>query len=103
MASSEQDPVVRLAAWHLRGLGMTWAAAAALPVPLVLMAAPAPDAQIACLYLGLASAWLSIEIFRFGGAPQSRIAWGAKTLAIAFAVGCNAAEFIALGLAVSIN
>jgi hypothetical protein len=87
----------------LRPLAMTWVAAACLPIPALLMTNPATNAEVACLYLGLASAWLATEILRFGGYPDSRSTWLAKTMAICIALVANAALFVALGLSVSVR
>lgn len=88
---------------QLRQLAMTWTAAASLPLPALLMTNPATNAEVACLYLGLAGAWLATEILRLGGYPESRSTWLAKTLAICVALVANAALFVALGLSVSVR
>jgi hypothetical protein len=87
----------------LRQLATTWTAAACLPLPALLMTNSATNAEVACLYLGLACAWLATEILRVGGYPESRSTWLAKTLAICVALILNAALFVALGLSVSVR
>ncbi|MDB5357873.1 MAG: hypothetical protein JWN24_4326 [Phycisphaerales bacterium] len=87
----------------LRPLATAWAAAAFLPVPLLLMIDPSENAGISCLYLGLASAWLATEILRSGGIPDSRSAWRHKTIAICVALTVNVALFIFLGLSVAVQ
>ena len=87
----------------LQSLAMTWIAAACLPIPALLMTNPATNAEVACLYLGLALAWLATEILRFGGYPELRSTWFAKTIAICIAVMTNAAMFIAFGTMVSVR
>jgi hypothetical protein len=87
----------------LRQSAMTWTAAACLPVPALLMTNPATNADVACLYLGLASAWLATEILRFGGYPDSRSTWLIKTTAIGVALLTNAAMFVAFGTMVSVR
>jgi hypothetical protein len=87
----------------LRLLAMTWTAAACLPMPALLMTNPATNADVACLYLGLASAWLATEVLRFGGYPESGSTWLAKTAAICVALAANATLFIALGTMVSVR
>ena len=57
-------------------------------------------AQVACVYLGLALAWLATEIFRCDGLPVTYVAWHAKMLALWIAVLANVALFIGLGLSV---
>ena len=64
---------------------------------------PATNADVACLYLGLASAWLAIEILRCGGYPRSRAELRAKIGTIWFALAINVAFFIMLGLSVSVR
>jgi hypothetical protein len=87
----------------LRQLAMTWTAAACLPLPALLMTNPATNAEVACLYLGLASAWLATEILRFNGYPESRATWLVKTIAICIALVVNATIFVAFGTMVSVR
>jgi len=87
----------------LRQMAMTWTAAACLPTPALLMTNPATNAEVACLYLGLASAWLATEILRCGGYPDSRSTWLPKTIAICVALVANAAMFIAFGAMVLVR
>jgi len=79
---------------HLREMSMTWIASAMLPLPALLAADPAPDSNLACVYLGLSCAWLAARFFDRPGATQSRSAWCATLLANAVAVGANVAVFI---------
>src|SRR4051812_46229095 len=87
----------------LRQSAMTWTAAACLPLPALLMTNPVTNAEVACLYLGLASAWFATEVLRSGGYPSSRSAWLAKMIAIGVALTANAAFFVALGMSVSVR
>jgi hypothetical protein len=87
----------------LHSLTTTWGAAALLPLPVLLATTPATNADVACLYLGVATAWLATEIFAAGGLPQSPREWRTKILAIIIAVLTNAALFIALGICVGVK
>jgi len=87
----------------LRRIAPTWFAAACLPLPALLMISAATNADVACLYLGLASAWLAIEILRCGGYPRSRAELRAKIGTIWLALAINVAFFIGFGLSVSIR
>lgn len=84
----------------LREMAITSIAAGMLPIP-ILLATDRPE--IACLYLGLACAWLSTEIFRLGGLPETAADWSAKARTTAIAVTLNAALFIGLGTAADVQ
>jgi hypothetical protein len=84
---------------------MTWAAAGLLPLPLIGAGDPATSADVGCVYLALASAWLATEIVRSRAddpaAPDS--GWVAALAAISLAVSVNASVFIAMGLAAGVR
>ena len=88
---------------HLKNLWMTWIAALFLPLPVLMVSNPAESSNIACCYLGIASAWLASEIFRAGGLPDSRSKWSAKTLATFIALVPNVALFIFMGTSIDID
>jgi hypothetical protein len=81
----------------LQPLVKAWTGAALLPVPLLLALDPSGNAEIACLYLGVASAWLATAIFRTGGLPNARAGWMTKTIALGVVLTINVALFILLG------
>jgi hypothetical protein len=87
----------------LHRVAAVWLAAACLPLPALLMLSPATNADVSCLYLGLASAWLAIEIIRCDGYPNSRAELSAKLGTLCFALATNAVLFIALGLSISVR
>ena len=84
---------------QLRSLIETWGIAAILPLPVLVAIDPSGSADIACVYLGLACAWLVTELHRTFGVPGSRPAWRARTLCAVAAVGLNVAVFVMFGLA----
>jgi hypothetical protein len=86
----------------LRELAVTCAFAGMAPLPVLLASDPQHNAQIACAYLGVASAWLATEIFRHGGLPESRSSWCAKMLAVCIAIFVNVGLFILLGMSVGV-
>jgi hypothetical protein len=88
---------------QLRSQGMTWAVAALLPLPALLADDPATNADAACVYLGVACAWLSGEILRAGDIPATRQLWLTKILATSLAVGANVALFILLGVSAGVQ
>jgi hypothetical protein len=69
-------------------------------LPALFMLPDRDTAPVACVYLGLALAWLATEIFRCDGLPVTYVAWRAKMLALWIAVPANVALFIGLGLSV---
>ena len=75
---------------RFRPLFMLWAAAAFLPLPTLLIPKPTESAELACLYLGLASAWLAGEVFRLGGGPRSRGDWSGRVIGLCVAISTNA-------------
>ena len=83
---------------------LTWAAAALLPLPaLVIPADASVDAEIPCLYLGLASAWLACEVVRAGGWPAGRGEFRGKLAVAAGMVLADVALFVAMGLAAGVR
>jgi hypothetical protein len=93
----------RSAANELRAMAVTWAVAAALPLPMLMAIDPASSGDISCVYLGLASGWLVVEFDRSGGLPESSASWRARTLAIVIAVAVNIALFVAFGVAAGVQ
>ena len=67
------------------------------------MISPSMNADLSCLYLGLASAWLAVEILRRGGYPRSRAELSTKLATLWFVLLTNVAFFIALGFSVSVQ
>jgi hypothetical protein len=86
------------AAGELRSLWMTWAVAAVLPMPVLVAIDPARSADVSCMYLGVANAWLVTEFYRTWGPPESPASWRARMLAITTAILINVALFIGFGL-----
>jgi hypothetical protein len=95
--------VFRSTAKILRALAMAWAAAGMLPLPILMTTEPATNGVISCLYLGMASAWLSTEVQLFAGTPQTRRAWLATLLATCVAVGTNVCLFVVFGVAAGVR
>src|SRR6185369_11876241 len=93
----------RSAANELRAMAVTWAAAAALPLPILVASDPAGSGDISCVYLGLASGWLVVEFHRALGLPESFASWRARMLAVVTAVAVNVALFIAFGIAAGVQ
>src|SRR5262245_18553668 len=87
----------------LRSVAVTWFAAACLPLPVLVMTNPATNADVSCLYLGLASAWLATQILAVEGYPGSRSSWLAKTTAICIALAANAILVMAIGRLLSVR
>jgi hypothetical protein len=85
---------------YLRSCWTACAFAGFLPLPVLFMLPGKDTAPVACVYLGLALAWLATEIFRCDGLPVTSAAWGAKMLALWIAAIANVALFIGLGLSV---
>jgi hypothetical protein len=88
---------------YLRAATSTWVVAAILPLPVLVMTNPDTNADIACLYLGLGSAWLASAIARADPLPQSRHEWNAKLFAIIAALLANVTLFITFGLAAGVH
>lgn len=88
---------------ELREMALTWAVAAAIPLPVLVAINPATSAAVACLYLGLASAWLVTEFQRCLGMPQAVRAWRSRALAITTATLGNVALFVAFGMAAGVE
>ena len=95
--------VISSTAQILRPLATTWAAAGMLPLPILVTTDPAASGVVSCLYLGLASGWLSTEVQRFAGPPETRHAWLATSLATCVAVGTNVCLFILFGIAAGVQ
>jgi hypothetical protein len=85
---------------YLRSCWTACAFAGFLPLPALFMLPGRDTAQVACVYLGLAMAWLATEIFRCDGLPATYAEWRAKVLAVWTAVLANVTLFIGLGLSV---
>jgi len=98
ITTSEQSAV-----GELRSMLLTSVVAAALPLPLLVATNVAKSADISCVYLGLATAWLVIEFYRSIGIPDSLNAWRIRMLAIATAVLCNVTLFAAFGIAAGVQ
>lgn len=88
---------------ELRTLATTWAVAAGLPLPVLVATNPAASAGVACLYLGLASAWLVAEFHRRCGLPESPRAWRVRAGSTGLALAANVALFVAFGLAAGVQ
>ncbi len=95
--------VIRESLSLLRPLATTWVVCALLPAPMILLVDPSENSEVSCLYLGLACAYLAIQVIRAGGIPEERFEWWAKIGAICVAVGLNLILFIALGLAAEVQ
>lgn len=78
---------------------VTWAVAAFLPLPVLVVVDGANRADVSCLYLGASNAWLVSEFHRSCGLPDSFASWRARTLAILTAIAVNVTLFVAFGLA----
>jgi hypothetical protein len=96
-------PVIRTSISLLRPLATTWIVCALLPAPMILLVDPSENSEVSCLYLGLACAYLALQVIRAGGIPEERFEWWAKIGAICVAVGVNLTLFIALGLAAGVQ
>lgn len=81
----------------------TWALAAVLPLPVLVVTDPASSGDIACLYLGLAVAWLVVEFHRTCGRPWSAASWRVRMLAVVIAIAVNVGLFIAFGLSAGVQ
>src|SRR5215213_8764678 len=84
---------------QLRALTGAWAVAAILPLPALVAIDPGVSADIGCLYLGLACAWLVTEFHRAFGVPDSPAAWRARMVAAGIAVSVIVALFVTFGVA----
>jgi len=84
-------------------MAVTWAVAAALPLPILVASDPAGSGDISCVYLGLASGWLVVEFHRALGLPESFASWRTRMLAVVTAVAVNVALFIAFGVAAGVQ
>jgi hypothetical protein len=98
-ASSPDAPAMT----QVRALMATWGVSAVLPLPALVAIDPAISADIACLYLGLACAWMATEFHRTFGVPGSPAAWRARMLALSTVVGVNVALFVGFGLAAGVT
>jgi hypothetical protein len=88
---------------RLRAVDMAWAFAVLLPLPVLLAMDHAKNADVSCIYLGIANAWLATEIFLCGDLPTTSIEWREKLLALCCAVFINLALFVVLGMSVSVQ
>src|SRR5688500_13826600 len=82
--------------WEMR---LAWAGAALLPLPAVMVTNPDNSADVGCMYLGVACAWLTTEILRRGGFPANHPAWRVKARAAWIAVVGVVALFVTMGYA----
>jgi hypothetical protein len=82
---------------------MTWMVALMLPLPILVAVDPATSADLACLYLGLACAWLATQIYGSRDVPESRGEWAAKIVAICLAVATNVVVFTCFGIAAGVQ
>jgi hypothetical protein len=67
-----------------------------VPLPLLLVLNPAENGDISCVYLGMASAWLTMEIFRLQGGAMTRAMWRGKFFAATIAVLMDLGLFVLL-------
>jgi hypothetical protein len=81
----------------------TWMITALLPLPVLLTVSPADSADVSCLYLGLASAWLAIHVFAADGTGLWRAQLSVKLSRLYLALAVNLAIFIFLGLSVNVE
>jgi hypothetical protein len=88
---------------QLRTMALTWVVAAALPLPVLVGTNPASSADISCVYLGLAAAWLVTEFHRSIGLPESPGDWRARTLAIVTCAIGNVVLFVVFGVAAGVQ
>src|SRR5687768_7943419 len=82
--------------WEVR---LAWAGAALLPLPAVMVTSPASSADVGCMYLGVACAWLATEILRRGGFPLTHREWRLKARAACMAIVGVVALFVTMGYA----
>jgi len=80
----------------LRGLSYQGALAGLLPFPALLIARSEMTADLAALYLGLASAWLAADAFR--DRSIDRAAWLNRMCALGLILGLNVGLFGLLGV-----
>lgn len=80
----------------LRGLAYQGAIAGLLPLPALFMARSSMTADLAALYLGLASAWLAADAFR--DRPVDRAAWLNRMCALGLILSVNVGLFGFLGV-----
>jgi hypothetical protein len=82
----------------MRTFATTWIATLLLPLPALMTVNPTFNAEISCLYLGLASAWLAIHTVRSEPLPLSRRLWRLYA-----ALAINLVVFVTLGLAAAVE
>ena len=78
----------------MRNFNTIWITTLLLPLPVLMIVNPAYNAEISCIYLGLASAWLAIHVVAQGGLNLGKL-YGA--LAVNFGV------FLTMGLAAGVE
>lgn len=87
---------------ELRAVSATWGMAALFPLLILVTIDPAKTGDIACAYLGLASAWMAVEILR--GEPLNTVdVWRRKILALVTAVAVNVLIFILFGITANVQ
>ncbi len=82
---------------------VAWAFYAMLPLPILLATDPAGGIEIKRLYLGLASALFSAEVFRPGESKTMSTDWMGNLIAVTIALSANAALFVALGYSIGVQ
>ena len=78
----------------MQSFATTWIATLLLPLPVLMTVNPAHNAEISCLYLGLASAWLAIHVVGRGGLNLGKLY---------AALALNLSIFIAMGLSAGVE
>ena len=78
----------------MRNFNTIWITTLLLPLPVLIIVNPAYNAEISCIYLGLASAWLAIHVVQHDGLNLGRLY---------AALALNLAVFVAMGLAAGVE
>lgn len=103
MRTTLPAPVLFSTVRELHSLLGAWAVAAFLPLPVLVAINPTGSADVSCLYLGIANAWLVTEFHRSCGVPDSAASWLTRTLAIFTALSLNVSLFVTFGLAAGVT
>lgn len=88
---------------QLSSVRSAWIAAALLPLPAALLIEASANAEVTCVYLGLASAGLAAWMVHRGGLAESRVEVRARVAAICVAVLVDALLVYGLARAVGIR